>query len=164
MFTCLISAKYSMTAAVLTQGTISVDPGAGEFVTRQDPDTGEIIRVWVPLDADVPTPGVQAYTFPCMARGVIDGGIRVAGTIENFNSNGEYVKDDYVKMSFPPDVPLSDRSQVTNIKSPDGNVVWKEEESNGAPTIFNVLGVTPVVDPFGYHVENLALMRRAAVQ
>ena len=164
MFGCLVSAKYNMTATMLSQGVVSTDPGAGEFVTRQDPDTGEIIRVWQEVDADDVTSGMQAYTFNCTARGIITGGIRAVGTIEEFNNNGEYVKSDYIKMSFGIDVPLNDRSKVTNIAGPRGNIIWKEEESDGLPTIFNVLGVTPVIDPFGEHIENSALLQRAAVQ
>jgi len=43
-------------------------------------------------------------------------------------------------------------------------VIWKEEEHNGKPTIFQVMGVTPMLIPSDYHIANHALLARAEVQ
>jgi hypothetical protein len=62
-------------------------------------------------------------------------------------------------------VTLSKRDRITNVSNAKGEIIWKEEEIQGAPaTVFIVMGVTPVVDPFGNHIENTALIQRAQVQ
>lgn len=164
MFKCLISAKFSMTATVLSQTPTGPADANGHYESRQDPDTGEIIRVWVPEDDDPVTPGTQPRKIRCMVRGVIDGGIRVAGTTERWTPQGIYDNVDYIKMSFPASVILTKRDRITDITNAEGEIVWIEEESDSNGTVFDVLGVTPILDPFGKHVENFALLKRADVQ
>jgi hypothetical protein len=151
-----------MTATVLNQGPTAPDTG-GHWVERQDPDTGEIERVWT-NDDDVVTPGVQQRIIPCIVRGVIDGGIRVAGTTERYTPAGIYESVDYAKMSFPANIKLSKRDRITNVTNRKGEIIWREEEFDNSATVFDVMGVTPIVDPFGVHIENLALLQRAEVQ
>lgn len=163
MFSCLTSARFNMTATVLNQGATEPDVVGGRWEEKQDPDSGEIIRVWV-VDSDPDTPDVQERKVACIVRGILDGGIRVAGTTERYTAAGVYDNIDFAKMSFPAGESISKRDRITNIKNRDGVIVWKEEEFNGAPTVFEVLGVTPVVDPFGTHIENTALLQRAEIQ
>lgn len=158
-----------MTSTVLTQD----DQGqyddnnlgeVGHWENRQDPETGEIIRVWVVEDADPVAPGVQAKTVKCIVRGILDGGIRVAGTTERYTPQGLIESVDYVKMQFPASVTITKRDRVTNIANRKGIIIWREEESDNAPTIFDVQGVTPVVDPFGNLIEWSALLQRSEAQ
>lgn len=163
---CISSARFNMTATVLRQGDYG-EPTveqAGYWTERQNPITLEIERVWVADDTDLVTAGVQEGTFKCIARGIVEGGIRVAGTTERITPSGVIDSADYVQLQFGPNVEISKRDRVYNIKSSNGLLVWKEEEHNGAATIFEVLGVTPIIDPFGRHVENHALLQRAEVQ
>lgn len=172
MFVCLTSARFNMYATVLSQGDwIPDDPldptsPIGHWENRQDPDTGEIIRVWVEEgeDIDPDTPGVQSRKIPCIVRGIVDGGIRVAGTTERYTPGGQYESADWAKMSYPSNITLSKRDRITNVTDRRGRVIWKEEEFSSAPTVWNVNGVTPIVDPFGIHIENMALLERAEVQ
>lgn len=163
---CISSARFNMTATVLRQGEYGDEnvEQSGYWTERQDPITLEIIRVWVPTDTDPGTAGIQAATFKCIARGIVDGGIRVAGTTERITPQGIIDSADYVQLQFPTSVEISKRDRVYNIKGSNGLLVWKEEEFNGAATIFEVLGVTPILDPFGRHMENHALLKRAEVQ
>lgn len=165
---CLLSTRYTMTAEVLrtSAGTPDVDMGeTGSWHMKQDPESGEFVPVWVPLveDSDDPTP--KKIEIPCQVRGIVDGGIRVAGTTERFGT--EYENVDFVKMTFGPDFVLTKRDQITNIKDArTGRVIWVEEEIdkvNGVfrPTVFNVNGVTPEPDPFGRVVSQFALLSRA---
>lgn len=144
--------------------TTTTDDGA--WAEQQDPFSHEIIRVWVPAVDDVDTPDVDESTldtFRCLARGIIDGGIRVAGTTERFSDVYEGV--DYVRIWFPAGVQMSKRDQVTNIRDPKGNIIWREYDTAGhPPTVYNVNGVTPIIDPFGRHIENMALLERAERQ
>lgn len=166
MFPCLVSAQYNMWVTVLSQDVEApVDPGSGSWVEKQDPDTGEIERVWVPEDEDTETPGVQERKIPCSVRGIISSGVTDIGTTERYTAAGIYDNIDYARMKFPAGIILSKRDRVTNVVNSDGVLIWQEEEMGiGVPTVFDVLGVTPVTDPFGGYVENSALLKRAEVQ
>lgn len=176
MVTCLTSARFNMKADILrsTRTGITEDDAVtpedegGQWVNIQDPDTGEIIREWQknpkvePVDDDgEPTPPLES--FNCLARGIVDGGIRVAGTTERFSELYDGV--DYVRIWYPKSVVLNRRDRITNIRDARGNIIWSENErGDGAPTVFNVTGFTPVVDPFGRHIENSSLLERIEVQ
>lgn len=172
MTKCITSARFNMKADILRQSSGESTPTAdGHWEDSQDPITGEIIRVWVPVGDDPGTPdneGVNASTFACMARGIIDGGIRVAGTTERWGET--YVDIDYCRIEFPSRIVITKRDRITNIRNRQGHILWLEEElgadSEGVykATVFNVLGVTPVVDPFGRHTSNVALLERANIQ
>lgn len=155
-----------MTATVLRQGNYGEGAvrAAGYWTNRQNQNTLEIERVWVNTDSDSVTSGIQEETFRLVARGVVEGGIRVAGTTERYTPTGVLDSADYVVIQFGPNVELSKRDRVYNIKGSNGLLIWKEEEYDGAATVFEVLGVTPIVDPFGRHIENHALLQRAEVQ
>lgn len=160
-----------MKADILRQTSGTSTPSAdGQWQDYQDPITGEIIRKWIPV-GDNPTTGtnegVGAGTFACQARGIIDGGIRVAGTTERWGET--YVDIDYCRIEFPAQIILTKRDRVTNIRNRQGQILWVEEELpfvSGVfrATVFNVLGVTPVIDPFGKHTSNVAMLERANVQ
>ena len=162
---CITSARFNMTATVLRQGNYGEEEveQAGYWAERQNPETLEIERVWVNVD-DPTTPEIDATSFNCIARGIVAGGIRVAGTTERITPQGVLDSADYVFMQLGPNLELSKRDRIYNIKSSNGHLVWKEEEHNGAATVFEVLGVTPIMDPFGRHIENHALLQRAEVQ
>ena len=172
---CLTGARFTMEATLLHQndpvvpeGDINLDD-YGEWVNSQDPLTGEIVRVWKPFD-DVPeTPDNEAVTLgriPCVARGIVDGGIRVAGTTEWFGS--EYRNIDFVKLWVPAHVRISKRDRVTNIKDKSGRIRWLDEEFSDPridetprATVFNVNGVTPLYDAFNNLVEWYVMLERA---
>lgn len=163
---CLTSARFNMKADILlpTSGSGEVIDEPNEWILTQDPDSGEIIRGYrAPVDNPAtPTEDESALlgTFKCMARGIVDGGIRVAGTTETFTEIYDNV--DYVRIWFPASVILTKRHQVTNIRDGKGNIIWREEEIPGAPpTIFNVKGVTPMPTPFGKLGEKVAMLERA---
>lgn len=167
---CLTSARFNMTAIVLVQGadtdvaTTSVPSGNGREITQQDPETGDLIRVWMPEDTDPGTGGIQIKRIKLIARGIIDGGIRVAGTTQRYTPQGRYENIDFVKVTVPKNVILTKRDRVTDIRGPHGELLWKEEESDDAATVFNVMGMTPVMDPFGRLLENTGLLQRSEVQ
>ncbi|QAY08716.1 hypothetical protein SEA_GENIE2_55 [Streptomyces phage Genie2] len=160
---CLIGSRFNMRATVLRQaGTNPQENPGGHWETRQDPDSGAIERVWVP-DEDGTTPGDQTLVINCMVRGVTNGGIRAAGTTQRFSEIYENV--DWAVIQFPASVVLSKYDRVTNITNARGDLIWREEEIDQAPaTVFQVMGSTPVIDPFGNHIENTALLQRAQVQ
>lgn len=134
---------------------------------RQDTDSGAILKRWVDdpdTNSDEVRPGLLVRDVPLIARGVIDGGIRVAGTTERFSE--VYQNIDWVRAVFPGNISITKRDQVGNIRNKrGGKLLWREEESTGFPaTRFNVMGVTPVFDPFNNLIEQAVLLERADVQ
>lgn len=144
---CLTSARYAMLVDVLRP------------VTTYDPDSGEVRKTWEAF--------AEGVGIPCTFHGILEGGIRVAGTTERFGNIYENV--DWAKMEFGPGAPISKRSQVTNVRNLKGIIIWREEEMEKVsgqfpPTVFDVQGVTPVVDAFGRQTENSALLQRHEIQ
>jgi hypothetical protein len=173
MVVCLTGARFNMRADILRQGAVvnnKVEPTdeQGEWVMQQDPDSGEIIRVWQPVDGggstSTTTDDVELDTIDCIARGIVDGGIRVAGTTERFGDMYENV--DFVSMTVGPNVQITKRDKVTNIRNARGIVLWRNEEMGdpAPPTVFSVLGVTPIPDPWGDLVEQRVMLERAERQ
>lgn len=170
MVKCLTGARFTMDAEVLRWSEITTggddDVTQGDWGTYQDPITGEILNDWVPGVPDNPatTTVVETRTLrtiSCVARGIVDGGIRVAGTTERFGDTYENI--DFVKMWVPASVRLSKRDRITNIRAKKGGrVIWVDEEydDGSRPTVFNVNGVTPLFDAFNNHVENFVLLEK----
>lgn len=173
---CLTSARMTMKATLLHQNhPYNPDPlnleKYGEWKDSQDPLTFEIVKVWVPFEDVLETTEDESVTFgqiPCIARGIVDGGIRVAGTTERFGDTYENI--DFVKMWVPAHVRISKRDRVTNIKDSLGHVRWLDEEFDDprdltAPqaTVFNVNGVTPLFNAFNRMTEQFVLLERAEV-
>lgn len=160
---CLTSAKYTMRATVARAGGATNDEDSGSWVTVQDPDSGAFIRVWK-SDTDPGTVVIEGEeTFPCMVRGIISGGIRVAGSTQRISDIYENIE--WATLQFGTNTVLRKNDRVTKITGRDGTVIWREEEIQGGPaTTFLVMGVTPFVSPMGRHTENYALIKRAEVQ
>ena len=167
MFVCLIDAKFNMTAKVLTPLS-TVPDASGHYVTVQDEDTGEIKQVWV-ADQNASEAGEQARLIRCMVRPVVTNGVTGGGTMEHFNPDGIHEIMEFIHMKYPAGEVLTDSDRITEIRNQDGVLLWAEEISNGDPdtfkgTVFDVVGVAPIIDPFGMHVENLAYLKRTGVQ
>ncbi len=168
---CLTGARFSMQATLLHQGDDNgptPDPdGYGTWVKQQDPLTGEIVRVWVPIPDDPGTDPDETVTIgeiACEARGIVDGGIRVAGTTERFGDTYENI--DFVKLWVPKGITVTKRDRITNIRDRDGHIAWLDEESIANPakaTVFNVNGVTPLFNAFNQLTEWFILLERAEV-
>lgn len=174
---CLTGARFNMEATLLHQNDqYNPDPinpdEYGQWIESQDPLTGEIVRIWVPFEDNPDTPddneSVTFGTIPCLARGIVDGGIRVAGTTERFGDMYENI--DYVKMWVPAHVRVSKRDRITNIKDANGHIRWLDEEFDDPldltppkATVFNVNGVTPLFNAFNVMTEQFVLLEKAEV-
>lgn len=168
MVQCLTSTRFSLLADILRQGdeydyTRPVSE-QGYHKNIQNPSTGAIERVWVPVIDDDDSPP-KILSVKCDVNGILDGGIRVAGTTERFDK--EYKNVDFAHMWYPKRYTITKRDRITNVRTArTGEVIWQEEEEDMIEgkypaTIFNVLGVTPVKDAFGQWMENRALLARA---
>lgn len=164
MVVCLTSARFNMKADILRQTPTSVETTPGNWTTTQDPDSGELIRQWQEGTTDQGTPNTTSddlQSFTCLARPIIS--LATSRGAEVFST--VYSNTEYVRIWFPPNVVMSKRDRVTNIRDRAGNIIWREEERiDDAPTVFDVTSVTPVLDPFGRHVETTALLERVETQ
>ena len=166
----LTRARFTMRADVLKPGDptpTDIDiSDYGTWTGKQDPLTGDIVQVWIPFPDDPDTEVDETKTvgtIKCLARGIVDGGIRVAGTTERFGDL--YQNIDYVKLWTPAKTVLTKGDRVTNIRNKcDSIIFWRNEETGNKATVFNVNGVTPLFDAFNKHVENFILLERAEVQ
>jgi len=152
---CITSIKYTHTAEILRQHAEGDDAHEyGHYEMVQDPISGAIIRKWIPADEATPGAGPEI--------------IRASVRVPNANPRAteswaqEYANTNTLIMTFGRNVRLTEREQVTNIKGPDGQVMWTE--INGEPTVFDITGVVPDLDPFGYVVEQKAVLERSQVQ
>lgn len=159
---CITSVRYAMVCDILSPSGAPADT-TGQWVYTQNPESGAIEQKWVDDAGTVEVEGVTRKDILLFAEGVLDGGIRVAGTTERFTR--EYENVDFVKAVFPSDTIISKRDKVINIRSrKNGEVLWREEEIDGwPPTTFNVLGVTPVLF-LGNIIEKSVLLERSEVQ
>jgi hypothetical protein len=105
-------------------------------VDSQDEETGAIRKYW------------QYYkTLDCHAKGVITNSATTRSSDKQIISN-KYAFDQIIQVRT--DVKLSLREKISNIRSAEGVVIWQElDYPNETPTVFEVMGVTPITDPFG---------------
>lgn len=185
---CLTAGRMTMSATLLHRtdevgdfvptpvDDINLDD-YGTWEDSQDPLTGEIVKIWEPLPAPGsydyippgdtrPNPMKVLQNIPCIARGIVDGGIRVAGTTERFGESYENI--DFVKMWIPANIVVTKRDRITNIRDRSGRVRWLDEEyyvpgesASLRATVFNVNGVTPLLDAYNNVVEWFVLLERA---
>jgi hypothetical protein len=164
----------TMSAEVLKRnnnytGEINVED-YGDWVDAQDPLTGQIIKVWEPYPNLPSTPDVDEsvlYTrVPCVARGIVDGGIRVAGTTQRMGQTYENI--DFVHMWIPGGITVTKNDRITNIRDPKGRVRWLDEEyadelGHLRSSVFNVNGVVPLFDAFNNVREWFLLLENVQV-
>jgi hypothetical protein len=117
----------------------------------QDENTGAIKKEWT-----------FARTVDCHAKGVISNSVTSRnGDRQSFNN--KYVNDQVIQVRTVGRIVL--REKVTNIRDSENNVIWAElDYPNDTPTVFEVIGSTPVTDPFGRILAYNTTMRRSENQ
>lgn len=143
----LVGARYTMLAEFLHQ------------IATRDPDSGQVTRRWT--EPDDP----EALTVRNLTKGILGGGIRVVGSTETWGDDYEDIE--WAKMNIEDQLIDSDgdgetfitrRFRVTNIRDQrTGKQLWVGDD--GLPIVFNVMGITPIMDPFGRPVEYELLLK-----
>jgi hypothetical protein len=117
---------------------------------QQDKDTGAIIREFSYIK-----------TLDCYARGIITESRNRTNDNQNFSnrySNNQYVETRTAERLTP-------RDKVKNIRDASGKPIWYElNYPSDTPTVFDVIGTTPISDPFGNVVGYNASLQRAENQ
>jgi hypothetical protein len=102
----------------------------------QDPNTGAIKKEWQ-FDR----------TVPCSAKGIISNSSSSRTGDRQIMSN-KYTNDQMLQIRTSEKITL--REKITNIRDLDGRVIWEELNfPSNTPTVFELMGITPMTDPFG---------------
>ena len=135
----LVEAVFSMKIDVYRQ------------LDTQDPDTGAIKKEWA-----------FYKTVPCHAKGIIsNSGTGRNGDRQVFDSR--YRNDQVIEVRTSNK--LTFREKITNIRNSEGIVIWAEIDfPTETQTVFEVVGTTPLTDPFGKIVGYNSTMKRSENQ
>jgi hypothetical protein len=120
----IVEATFSMSLDLYRQSDI------------QDPNTGAIKKEWS-----------YEKTISCYAKGVISNSSSSrSGDRQVFNNR--YENTQYVDVRTTDK--LNTRFKVTNICGPSGKPIWTElDYPTETPTVFELIGSTPLTDAFG---------------
>jgi hypothetical protein len=117
----------------------------------QDADTGSIKKEWQ-FDR----------TVPCSAKGIISNSSSSRTGDKQILSN-KYINDQILQIRTLEKITL--REKITNIRDSDGVVIWEELNfPSNTPTVFELMGITPMTDPFGGVVGYNSTVKRSENQ
>ena len=117
----------------------------------QDPDTGAIVREWM-----------YYKTIPCHAKGVVSNSATTRSSDKQVFSN-KYINDQIIQVRTTERLTI--REKVSNIRDVTGHPIWTEiNYPNETPTVFEVIGTTPITDPFGNVIAYNSSMKRSENQ
>lgn len=117
----------------------------------QDPDTGAIKRDWQ-----------YHRTVDCYAKGIISNSSTSRSSDKQIFSN-KYSNEQIIQVRTVDR--LTVRDKITNIRDSSGNPIWSElNYPTESPTVFEVIGVTPITDPFSNTIGYNSSMRRSENQ
>jgi len=117
----------------------------------QDADTGAIKREWN-----------YHRTVDCHAKGVISNSATTRSSDKQVFSN-KYMNDQIIQVRTSERLTM--REKVTNVRDANDNVIWSEINfPTETPTVFEVVGTTPITDPFGNVLGYNSSMKRSENQ
>jgi hypothetical protein len=135
----------------LIESTLNMKMDIYEVIISQDENTGALVKKW----------GYKG-TEPCLARGYISDTGRTGGSSEKIGERYENMERIIIETKYK----SSKTQRITNIRNSKDEVIWFELINNNydTPTIFDVMGVTPVLDPFGQILSFNINAQRSEVQ
>lgn len=118
---------------------------------QQDQDTGAIKREWQ-----------YQRSLDCYAKGIISNSTTSRSSDKQIFNN-KYVNEQIIQVRTSERITMRDK--ITNIRDANGNVIWTElNYPSETPTVFEIVGVTPITDPFGNTLGYNSSMRRSENQ
>jgi hypothetical protein len=120
-------------------------------IDSQNTDTGAIVKEW------------QYYkTVDCHAKGVISNSATTRSSDKQIFNN-KYTNDQIIQVRT--EDRLTTREKITNIRDMKNNYIWVELDfPTETPTVFEVMGTTPITDPFGRVIGYNSSMKRSENQ
>lgn len=117
----------------------------------QDQDTGSIVKEW------------NYYkTIDCHAKGVISNSATTRSSDRQVLSN-KYSNEQVVQIRTIDRITI--REKITNIRDSKNVPIWTELNfPTETPTVFEVVGTTPITDPFGKVIGYSSSLKRSENQ
>jgi hypothetical protein len=117
----------------------------------QNSETGALVKEWN-----------YHKTIPCHAKGVISNSATArSGDRQSFSN--KYDNEQVIQIKTVEKITL--REKITNITDKNNNVIWEELNfPTNTPTVFEVVGTTPVTDPFGSVIAYNSVLKRSENQ
>jgi len=135
----------------LIDSVLSMKMDVYKQVDYQDSNTGALKREWQ-YDRSV-------Y---CHAKGVISNSASTRTGDKQVLSN-RYANDQILQLRTTEKISL--REKITNILDSSGKAIWVEANfPTDTPTVFEVMGSTPMTDPFGTVVGYNTTVKRSENQ
>jgi len=117
----------------------------------QDENTGSIKKEWI-----------FTRTVQCSAKGIVSNSASSRSGDKQVLSN-KYSNEQKLEIRTPEQITY--REKVTNIRDMNGNIIWKEiNYPNNTPTVFEIIGSTPITDPFGNVLAYNSVAKRSENQ
>lgn len=120
-------------------------------IDTQDENTGEIKKEWS-----------YYKTINCSAKGVIKNSAhRGNGDVQTIGNR--YLNEQLIEVRSLDKLTI--REKVTNIVNAQNVPIWTELDSpTNTATVFEVIGTTPLTDPFGNIIAYNSIMKRSENQ
>lgn len=118
---------------------------------EQDPDTGAIKKEWI-----------YYKTLDCSAKGVISNSSSTrTNSIQSMGT--KYVNEEILQIRTSERITY--REKITNIRGANNKPIWVElNVPVETPTVFEVIGSTPVTDGFGSIIAYNSVIKRSENQ
>lgn len=135
----------------LVDSILSMKMDIYKQIDRQDPDTGAIKKEWI-----------YYKTLDCSAKGVISNSSSTrTNSIQSYGT--KYTNEEILQIRTSQR--LTYREKITNIRDAKNNPIWVElNYPTETPTVFEVIGSTPVTDGFGTVVAYNSVIKRSENQ
>jgi hypothetical protein len=105
-------------------------------IDNQDTETGQLKKEWQ-----------YDRTMPCHAKGVISNSTTSRSGDKQILSN-KYTNEQIIQIRTVSKIGY--REKITNLRDSEDNVIWVEANfPTDTPTVFEVMGTTPITDLFG---------------
>lgn len=135
----------------LIDSVLSMKMDVYKQTEKQDPDSGSIVKEWI-----------YYKTVDCSAKGVVSNSSSTrTNSIQSFGNKYNYEEILQVRTVGR----LTFREKVTNIRDSKNNPIWVElNYPSESPTVFEVIGSTPVIDGFGNIIAYNSVVKRSENQ
>ena len=135
----------------LVDSVLSMKMDVYRQLDLQDKDTGAIVKEWI-----------YYKTIDCSAKGVISNSSSTrTNSIQSYGT--KYSNEEILQVRTSQR--LTYREKVTNIRDSKNNAIWVElNYPTETPTVFEVIGSTPVTDGFGNVIAYNSVVKRSENQ
>jgi hypothetical protein len=137
--------------AGLVESVMSMKMDVYRQTEAQDVNTGAIKREWS-----------YYKTVNCHVKGIISNSATTRSSDRQTFSN-TYTNEQLIQVRTVEK--LTGREKATNIKDSTGKIIWTElDYPTETPTVFEVVGTTPIMDAFGRVIGYSTNMKRSENQ